>query len=90
MSERAKCKKCGRHAMVAVNAEDVEIALIEMDAGCDTGAMLSCAYCGGRQWSSDGYELWHAANFDDCISASVNAELKREREKVARLAEGRW
>lgn len=86
----ATCKQCGRHAMVPVDANEAEEALTHADFGWPMSCRLECAYCGGQQSTRDAEEIRHAFCEDDIIRTRAHLELKREREKVARLQEGRW
>lgn len=89
--KRAKCKQCGREAMVAV---DYALADATMQGWDDFEGhpcvYAECAYCGEQQHCTVREEAWRATYEADMTRRLVADALQKEREKVARLQEGRW
>lgn len=86
----AKCTACGRAAVVPESMDALEAALsLRQREGWDECAMV-CAYCAAKHTVKERRLIDYAVMHGDAVRQHWQRELAREREKVARLAEGRW
>jgi hypothetical protein len=85
-----KCVKCQHEAMVPANTDDAECTLSYLSRGVDDWTEMECAYCGAKSRCGDYADLTAAVRDENGIRAHYARVLRREREKVARLQEGRW
>lgn len=88
--KKAKCRRCSMEAMVAVSDKDGAEAMGFISAGLTASTSIECVYCGAKQPCRDYNEVWHATYEADLTRRLVGKALAEEREKVARLQEGRW
>lgn len=89
--KKAKCRQCGREAMVAVDYALADATLQGWgDFEGHPCVHVECAYCGAKQNCTVREEAWSATYEADMTRRLVAAILQKEREKVARLQEGRW
>lgn len=86
----AECRQCGRHSMAPIDAHEAEEALSCVRLGVPQSCRLECAYCGGQQSTLNAAEIEHAFCEESEIRRRVQEEVGRERQKLARLQEGRW
>lgn len=89
--KKAKCELCEKEAMYVPDAEDAENAFFAVElARPAPRVVLKCAYCGNEQRSSNVAEIHHAYHYGDVQRSFWTKVIAKEREKVARLQEGRW
>lgn len=87
---KATCKRCGNQAMGCASMEDAAEAVFNIEHGFPAFAVLECAYCGNNQRTRDDDELYRAYHDDSDMRRLWGRKVAQEREKVARLQEGRW
>lgn len=88
---KATCELCEKEAMYAPDYDEAEEAFLAADAELPVRkVVLKCAYCGNEQRTSDLEAIHHAYLYDDVIKSHWARVLESERQKVARLQEGRW
>lgn len=85
-----KCRRCEHEAMVPADSDDAAEALAHMAQGLPDFTPMECVYCGAKGRCSDYADLAAADRNANGIRAHYARVIQSEREKVARLQEGRW
>ena len=89
MSAGLTCKQCKRVAMVPTD-DALEDALSRVEDGGDVSLPVTCCYCGATGTVKDAAALDYASLHGHSIREAVEADKRREAEKVERLKQGRW